>query len=65
MNNCLGFIGGRRLYDLEFLDNIKYHNLNSSFGKPSDVASLVNFLISKNASYITGQIINLDGGMVT
>ena len=37
----------------------------NSFGKPSDVASLVNFLISKNASYITGQIINLDGGMVT
>tara|TARA_B100000959_G_C14942039_1_gene608257 strand:+ start:954 stop:1706 length:753 start_codon:yes stop_codon:yes gene_type:complete len=35
------------------------------FGDPSDVASLVNFLISKNASYITGQIINLDGGMVT
>jgi len=43
------------------LDNIPLNK----FGSPSDVASLVNFLISKNASYITGQIINLDGGMVT
>jgi len=35
------------------------------FGKPDEVASLINFLISEEASYITGQIINLDGGMVT
>ena len=36
MNNRLGFIGGSGLYDLNFLDNIKYHDLNSSFGHPSD-----------------------------
>ncbi len=36
MNNCLGFIGGSGLYDLGFLDNVKYHNLTSSFGSPSD-----------------------------
>ena len=35
MDNCLGFIGGSGLYDLNFLKNIKHHNLTSSFGKPS------------------------------
>lgn len=34
------------------------------FGKASDVANLVLFLASDNASYITGQVINIDGGMV-
>ena len=33
-------------------------------GTPEDVASAVAFLVSDNASYITGQIINVDGGMV-
>jgi len=36
MSNILGFIGGSGLYDLNFLDNIKYHDLKSSFGEPSD-----------------------------
>ena len=36
MSNCLGFIGGSGLYNLNFLNNIKYHNLTSSFGNPSD-----------------------------
>ena len=36
MNNRLGFIGGSGLYDLNFLDNIKYHEISSSFGNPSD-----------------------------
>lgn len=33
-------------------------------GKAEDVAELVVFLASDNSSYITGQIINIDGGMV-
>lgn len=36
MNNSLGFIGGSGLYDLSFLDNIKYHDFTSSFGSSSD-----------------------------
>ena len=36
MNNYLGFIGGSGLYNLNFLEDIKYHDLTSSFGKPSD-----------------------------
>lgn len=34
------------------------------FGEPEDVAHLVAFLSSDNASYITGQTICLDGGML-
>ncbi len=31
-------------------------------GEPKDVANLVEFLASENANFITGQIINVDGG---
>ena len=34
------------------------------FGKPEDVAGVVEFLCSPAASYITGQILTVDGGMV-
>jgi 3-oxoacyl-[acyl-carrier protein] reductase len=33
------------------------------FGLPSDVASAVKFLLSDEASYITGHVINVNGGM--
>lgn len=36
----------------------------SAFGKPEDIANLAVFLASERSDYITGQIINVDGGMV-
>ncbi len=35
------------------------------FGQPEDVANLVAFLASDESGYITGQVIQIDGGMVT
>lgn len=35
------------------------------FGKPEEVAALVEFLCSENAGYITGEVISINGGLYT
>ena len=35
------------------------------FGKPEEVADLVAFLAGENSSYITGEVININGGLYT
>lgn len=45
-------------------ENIKGTIPLKTLGTPEDVANLVGFLASDMASYITGQVINVDGGMV-
>jgi len=46
--------------NLEFLNKIPLNR----FGNVEDVSNLVYFLASKDSDYITGQTINIDGGMV-
>ena len=49
-------------------DKIKEESLKQiplgKYGTPEDVANLAAFLVSEQAAYITGQVINVDGGMV-
>ena len=49
-------------------DEIKDNNKSSipmkKIGEPKDVANLVKFLANDETGYITGQVINVDGGMV-
>jgi 3-oxoacyl-[acyl-carrier protein] reductase len=49
-------------------DNVKQEFLRQiplgHIGSPKDVAYAVSFLASEEARYITGQVINVDGGMV-
>jgi 3-oxoacyl-[acyl-carrier protein] reductase len=35
------------------------------FGEPEEVADLVAFLASEKSSYITGEVININGGLYT
>ena len=44
--------------------NAERHPLNR-IGQPRDIASMANFLLSEEASWMTGQILHVDGGMST
>lgn len=49
-------------------DDVKQHFINNipagCFGSAENVADAVAFLCSADADYVTGQVINVDGGMV-
>ena len=50
------------LHQPEILSNIKNRIAMKRFGKPKEVASLVSFLASDDASYITGAALPVTGG---
>ena len=60
-----GFINTDMTNNLTELNKRDYLNEISlnRFGEAKDVANLASFLASDEASYITGQIINIDGGI--
>jgi 3-oxoacyl-[acyl-carrier protein] reductase len=47
----------------EIKDNMIGHIPLKRFGKAEDVAAAVRFLASEEAGYITGQVLNVNGGM--
>lgn len=47
----------------EALEELKQSTYVKHIGKPEDVASMVTYLASDEAGYVTGQIIRIDGGM--
>lgn len=48
----------------EVVENYTKNIPLGKLGKPEDVANVVAFLCSQEAAYLTGQVINVDGGMV-
>lgn len=62
---CPGLIDTKMNKNLtkETIEDIVSNTPIARIGKPKDVANLVEFLISEKASFITGQIIRIDGGL--
>ena len=48
----------------ELKENAQKQIALGRFGKPEEIAGVVSFLVSDNASFITGQTIVADGGMI-
>ena len=65
--NCIspGFIETDMLKDLdqEYLSVVKSEIPLQRLGKPEEIASLVKFLASDEANYITGQTVHINGGL--
>ncbi|MEN9488869.1 MAG: hypothetical protein RL494_1134 [Bacteroidota bacterium] len=57
-----GFIRTEMTSNLDEKELIKMVPVNR-FGEAEEVADLVSFLVSKKSSYITGEVININGGI--
>jgi 3-oxoacyl-[acyl-carrier protein] reductase len=57
------------LIDTEMIKNAPVDNIKTlipmgRIGKPEEIAKVVRFLCSDDASYVTGQVLSVNGGMV-
>lgn len=50
--------------DEKIIQQLKDQIPLGKLGMPEDIANCVKFIVSDNASYITGQVINVNGGML-
>ncbi len=55
---------GEYAYSAEIQEQIKKNIPLSSFGETTEIANAVLFLAGREARYITGQVLTVDGGMV-
>lgn len=64
---ALGYFNAGMIDDVpkEMQEQLKEAIPVSALGKPQELAELVKYIISENASYLTGQTINLNGGLYT
>lgn len=60
-----GFVATDLTADLaeEALEKMRGRIALGRFGTPEEIASMVGFLVSEEAAYITGQVISVDGGL--
>jgi len=61
----LGYFNAGMLYTIkeEIRNVIKDSIPKKDFGNPDEIVNCLLFLISENASYLTGQVININGGL--
>ncbi len=61
----LGYFDAGMLYRIkeEIRNQIKESIPRKEFGNPDEIVNCILYLISEHASYITGQVININGGL--
>jgi NAD(P)-dependent dehydrogenase (short-subunit alcohol dehydrogenase family) len=62
---ALGYFNAGMIEDVpkEMQEQLKHAIPVSALGKPEELAELIKYIISEKASYLTGQTINLNGGL--
>lgn len=60
LTHSVEFFGGE-----DYVNMLEEHHLTPRVGQPEDIAHAVLYLVSDEASFVTGQIWNVDGGILS